>query len=279
MSATASHRGGDGTPLVLIHGFSDTWQGWMPVLPALKAEHDVLAITLAGHFGGNALPEGTEVSVAALVDAVERDMDAAGFETAHLVGNSLGGWTAIELAARGRARSVTALAPAGGWERDPRIERRLIRLFHRNHRGAKLVAPYADRFFRRPGVRKLAMRDAVVHGDRIPPAAAARMIHGVLGCDIYFPLLSTLTTVGFAEELAAIDCPVRIAWSEHDRIIPMKGYTERFTRLVPNADTIVLPGVGHAPMHDDPELVVRTILEVTQPVDAGAQQRTVPSPA
>jgi pimeloyl-ACP methyl ester carboxylesterase len=282
MSKAASHRGGNGTPLVLIHGFSDTWQGWRAVLPALKEHHDVLAVTLAGHFEGAPLPDGVDVSVSALVDAVERDMDAAGFETAHIVGNSLGGWTAIELGARGRARSVTALAPAGGWERDPKIERRLTRLFKRNHRAAKLVAPYADRFFLRPGVRKLAMREVAVHGDRVPPDLAAHMLRGAVGCDIYFALLDSAMTAGFATELAAIDCPVRIAWSEHDRILPMKGYTERFTRLVPNADTIVLPGVGHAPHHDDPELVVRTILEVTEPVDAAAaatEPAETPAPA
>ena len=49
----------------------------------------------------------------ALVDAVEEAMDAAGWDTAHLVGNSMGGWIAAELAARGRARTVVATSPAG----------------------------------------------------------------------------------------------------------------------------------------------------------------------
>ena len=42
-------------------------------------------------------------------------MDAAGFERAHIVGNSLGGHVALQLAERGRAESVVALAPGGGW--------------------------------------------------------------------------------------------------------------------------------------------------------------------
>src|SRR6185295_16417489 len=74
---------------------------------------DVLAPTLLGHAGGPRL-EG-DVTASAVPDAVERAMDAAGFETAHIVGNSLGGFVALQLAARGRARTVVALAPAGGW--------------------------------------------------------------------------------------------------------------------------------------------------------------------
>lgn len=73
----------------------------------------MLAPTLAGHAAGPHI--GGEVSDATLADAVERAMDEAGFETAHIVGNSLGAYVALQLAARGRARSVVALAPAGGW--------------------------------------------------------------------------------------------------------------------------------------------------------------------
>jgi pimeloyl-ACP methyl ester carboxylesterase len=107
-------------PLVLIHGFSATRGVWQPLLESLERDHQVLAVNLAGHVGGPEIPDGTDVSVGALVDAVERDMDAAGFETAHLVGNSLGGWISLELAKRGRARSVVAIAPAGGWEQNTR---------------------------------------------------------------------------------------------------------------------------------------------------------------
>ena len=65
----------------------------------------MLAVNLAGRVGGPGLAV-TSVSVNALVDAVERDLDAAGFDTAHVVGNSPGGWIAFDLATRGRARSA-----------------------------------------------------------------------------------------------------------------------------------------------------------------------------
>src|SRR3954463_10939345 len=110
---TNSHRGGDGSPLVCLHGFIDTWRTWELVLPALERHHDVLAPMLPGHAGGTAI-EGP-ATPSTLVEGVERARDEAGFETAHVVGNSLGGHVALQLAARGRARSVVARAPAGGW--------------------------------------------------------------------------------------------------------------------------------------------------------------------
>ena len=109
---TPAHRGGSGSPLVLLHGFTGSWRIWDLVLPALEREHDVFAPTLPGHAGG---PPADEVTQDAILDAVERQIDELGWETAHIVGNSLGGYIALHLAARGRARTAVALAPAGGW--------------------------------------------------------------------------------------------------------------------------------------------------------------------
>ena len=56
---TPAHRGGSGEPLVLLHGFTDTWRTWELVLPALERRHDVLAPTLPGHAGGPPLEDGS----------------------------------------------------------------------------------------------------------------------------------------------------------------------------------------------------------------------------
>jgi pimeloyl-ACP methyl ester carboxylesterase len=102
------------TPLVCLHGFLDTRATWDRVLPRLAAHHDVLVPALPGHAGGPPLPPGP-VSADTVVDELERTLDGAGIATAHLVGTSLGGYAALRLAARGRARTVVAFAPAGGW--------------------------------------------------------------------------------------------------------------------------------------------------------------------
>lgn len=97
---------------MLIHGATGTWQWWSHLLPALTEELDVFAPTLPGHPGGPEL--GRPARLDSVVDGAESAMDAAGLETAHIVGHSLGGWVAFELARRGRARSVVGINPAGG---------------------------------------------------------------------------------------------------------------------------------------------------------------------
>jgi pimeloyl-ACP methyl ester carboxylesterase len=262
-SERAIHRGGSGEPLVLIHGFSGTRMVWAPLLAALERCHDVLAVNLAGHVGGPELPPGTDVSVLALADAVERDMDAAGFDSAHLVGNSLGGWIALELAARGRARSVVALAPAGGWDAGSRAEKRLRTLFTRNHRLSQALLPRVDALMRRPRLRRALMWQVAAHGERIPAAAAAQLIRDSVACPVYFELMEAILRDGPPPTFDRVTCPVLLAWGTRDRILPSKHYSKRLRQLLPSAEWVELRGLGHVPMSDDPELVARTITEFT----------------
>jgi pimeloyl-ACP methyl ester carboxylesterase len=274
VSAEGSYRGGSGEPLVLIHGFSGTRMLWAPVLTGLESGHDVLAVNLAGHVGGSQLPSGAEVSVDLLVDAVERDMDAAGFENAHLVGNSLGGWIALELARRGRARSVVALSPAGGWEAGTRAEKRLRALFTRNYKLSKALLPRVDRLMRRPRLRRALMWQVVAHGERIPAQAAAQLVRDSVACPVYFELMDAILRDGPPETFDGVACPVLLAWGTSDRIIPSPRYSNRMRELLPSAEWVELQGLGHVPMSDDPELVADTISEFT----ARARERT-PVPA
>nr|WP_202968204.1 alpha/beta fold hydrolase [Pseudonocardia sp. AL041005-10] len=110
---SAYHVGGSGEPLLLLHGMTSSWRAWKPLLPMLEEHHEVWAVTMPGHLDGPPMPDG-EFSVDLLVDGLTEQLDAIGVpERPHVVGNSLGGWAALELARRGRARSVVALSPAG----------------------------------------------------------------------------------------------------------------------------------------------------------------------
>src|SRR6185312_10121707 len=149
---TPSHRGGTGSPLVCLHGFTDTWRTWELVLGALERRHEVLALTLPGHAGGPPLPD--PLTNQSLLDALERMLDEAGFATAHLAGNSLGAYLALCLAARGRARSVVALAPAGGWAAEDRSVESTHEHFVTTQELCRRAVPYADSIVSTPEGRR-----------------------------------------------------------------------------------------------------------------------------
>jgi pimeloyl-ACP methyl ester carboxylesterase len=249
------------TPLVLLHGFTDTPRTWDPLVPLLQPHHELHALATLGHSGGAPLPERMDDPRIAMIEQVERDMDEAGLETAHLVGNSHGGWLALELAARGRARSVVALSPGGGWL-SQKVADRVIRKFQVAHALGQMGARHADAIAARPRLRKLALRDVIAHGDRVRPSTAAALIRSA-ECAMYEPWADVVRAGHFPVELRAIDVPVRIAWGTEDRILPKEDYSPGFRTLVPGAEWVDLPGCGHLPHHDDPRMVARVILDVT----------------
>lgn len=261
MRAQGALRTGSGEPLLLIHGFSGVPEMWRPVLGSLAGSFDVLVVGLAGHCGGPDLPQGTEVSVAALADDVEREMDAAGLRSAHVVGNSLGGWIALELANRGRARSVVALSPAGGWERGSSEEKRLERLFRRSHAISKRMLPLMPRLLARPRMRRAVLAQAMARADRLDPETALAIVSGAVECPIYFDLMDAILRDGPTSGFPQISCPVLLAWGTKDAILPAKRYAQRMRNLVPSAHWMDLPGLGHVPMGDDPELIAQLIAD------------------
>jgi pimeloyl-ACP methyl ester carboxylesterase len=262
MIFTPAHRGGDGPPLVLLHGFTDTWRTWELVLPALERRHEVLAPALAGHAGGPRL--GGEVTAATLPDAVERAMDAAGIETAHIAGNSLGGFVALQLAARGRAKSVVALAPAGGWARGDGSYRETLRHFVTMRDGLRGAAANAEAIMASPRGRRNATIYTTVEYEHIPAELLAHQLRGVAACTGLDALVAFASHEGYALEAGAIDCPVRVVWGTADALLPWPSAAERYrSDWLPHADWIVLDDVGHCPQLDVPATAAALIADFT----------------
>src|SRR5215204_5220054 len=123
---------GSGDPLLLIHGLGSQYQVWEPVMDRLAAEREVIGVDLPGFGQSPPLPDGVEADYAAMTDAVASFLDEIGWERPHVAGNSLGGWVALELAKRGRARSVAAIGPAGfGNQRERAFTVESLRVTHR----------------------------------------------------------------------------------------------------------------------------------------------------
>jgi pimeloyl-ACP methyl ester carboxylesterase len=259
---TSSHRGGSGSPLVCLHGFTDTWRTWELVLPELERHHDVLAPTLLGHAGGP--PLSGDLTDDRIADAVERAMDDAGFETAHIVGNSLGGYVALQLAMRGRARSVVALAPAGGWASGDRAFPETMQFFRTMQDLLRTAAPHAEAIVATAEGRRSATEFSTTNFEHIPPGLLAHQMRGAASCPAVEPMLEHAERDGWALDAERIACPVRVMWGTADRILAWPSAAERFrNEWLPGADWVELEGIGHCPQLDVPLETAQLIVGFT----------------
>ncbi len=265
---TPAHRGGHGSPLVCLHGFLDTWRVWELILPALERRHDVLALTLPGHAGGP--PIAGEISASVLVDAVERAMDDAGFGRAHLVGNSLGGYVALQLAVRGRAQSVVAIAPAGGWLSSDQSYRDLLRLQRLLQRQAKTSAPFADSILASSEGRRRATHLLTRNFEHIPVDLLVHQLLGVASCAAAEAMIDHGLRREWTLEAEEISCPVRVIWGSCDELLPWPRAAARYRmEWLPHADWVLLDEVGHYPQLDVPLETAELITGFTTLLAAG----------
>jgi len=241
-------RRGSGEPLLLVHGLGGDRSTWTPVIDPLAAEYDVVAPDLPGFGASPPLPAGETPTPRALAEALARLLDDLDIGTAHIAGNSLGGWVALELALLGRARTVTTLCAAGMWSRPlgPRPELPVRRL-------GRLPSPLLGAVMAPSAVRRRLLAAFVAHPERVPRKDAARMAAAYIAAPGYVATNREMRSDHF-RGAADIDVPVTLAWGECDRLIRPRDPGIR------GAEMVVLKGCGHLPTWDDPELVTQVIL-------------------
>jgi pimeloyl-ACP methyl ester carboxylesterase len=206
-------------------------------------------------------------TISALADAVEADLDRAGLGRFHVAGNSLGGWIALELARRGRATSVVALSPSG---LETPAERVAVIAVNELMRARNLAAAAAADLV----TADLGSRSAMLgtlHGRPwlLPAADGAGEIRDFAGASGFHATLAATTGSRAATGLAEISVPARICFGTRDMLIGAVT-APRFAATIPGAQLIPLPGCGHVPMGDDPELVAGAITGLTAPAAAAA---------
>ncbi|MBL6082118.1 alpha/beta fold hydrolase [Belnapia sp. T18] len=243
----------DGPTVVLVHGFASslhTWEAWMPLL---EDRFRVVSLDLPG-FGLTGPDPTSDYSDERSVAVLAALMDRLGIGEAALVGSSMGGRIAWRFAAAEPARvsKLVLMAPDGfaslgrEYGRAPERLSWLMRLLP--YTAPKpLLRRTMQNAYAVPGV----LTDAVVnryHAMLLAPGVRRAILDRVLQTRLVPP----------EPILATIHMPVLLLWGERDGAVPAS-HASDYERALPNASTVILPGVGHVPMEEAPEASARVL--------------------
>jgi pimeloyl-ACP methyl ester carboxylesterase len=252
---------GSGEPVLLLHPFLISQLVWQTVAPRLAdtGRYEVFAPTMAGHNGGPRA--GTWfLSSSVLADHVERQLDQLGWSTCHIVGNSLGGWVAFELERRGRARTVTGIAPAGGWHRWSPTKFEVIAKFIGGMPVWVLAHLLGGRLLRLPLSRRIGTLPISGTPDGVSERELLDVIDDLKHCPAYFQLLVKSILMPGLLELAQTSVPTHLVLCEKDRVFPGPRSHRYFKTHLPAGTRVTeLDGLGHIPMFEAPERITEVI--------------------
>lgn len=254
-------RTGSGTPLVLVHGLGSSYRNWDPIVPALSAEREVIAVDLPGFGKTPPLPE---VTIGTLTDALRTFLDDEGLSDADIVGSSMGARMVLELARRGHRGTVVSLDPGGFWND------RQVKVF-----GATITAsvglvgriqPLLPFVTGNPVTRTLALAQFSAAPWKLPQNLVLRELRGF--SDKASPSLSDARKAlihGPRQEgspSGSLNCKVVIGWGRQDKVTPPSEAAMAQEKF-PNAEIHWFDRCGHFPHWDQPEETVELILRTT----------------
>jgi pimeloyl-ACP methyl ester carboxylesterase len=226
-------RGGAGEPLIYLHGASGA--SWLPFLQKLTQRYDVIAPEHPG-FGDSDNPAWLD-NIHDLAFFYLDVIEALKLDRVHLVGNSLGGWIAAELAVRNTRRlaSLTLAGSAGlyvpGVEQLDSFlcsdEQRLRAFFYDPKRAEAMIARVLD-----PTQEETALRNQ---------ATVAKLVWQPRSHDPHL-----------GKWLHRIDVPTLLLWGDHDRMFPIE-HAQAFAKAIPGAKLVVIPKCGHVPQIEKPD--------------------------
>jgi pimeloyl-ACP methyl ester carboxylesterase len=243
----------DQAPVLFVHGLSGCWQNWLENIPAFAQDRRVVAVDLPG-FGASPMPS-QDITISSYANALDELMGALDIEAASVVGNSMGGFVAAELAIRHpqRVERMVLVAAAGIGVAEMRNDRAMA-VLKRGERivlmGGAFMAANAARLSRRARLRRAAMAAVAAHPDRLSPPLVAEQISGSAAPG-FLAALDALTSYDFEDRLPEIACPTLIYWGTKDRLVPVR-HSKRFNELIENSRRIVLEDTGHVPMLERP---------------------------
>ena len=278
ISSLISGQGAD--QVICLHGLGSNKTSFFETISTLTPDHTVHAIDLPG-FGSSSKPARGAYNAPYFARSVLGYMDAMAIERAHLVGNSMGGRIAIELALTepDRAETLSLLAPVLAFRR----RRELVPL-------VKLIRPELAAIPHPLGAARVREQfwSLFARPERLDPAAAdiaadefcrtyrsrsARIAFFAAARNIY--LDAPHGERGLWTRLAGLSTPALFIWGDRDRLIPA-AFSPQVAEVLPDARQVVLSECGHVPQVELPERANGLIREQ---VESGRSSRATPSRA
>ena len=245
--------------IALIHGMGSAATAWKPLTPHLLDQFNVITVDLPGH-GDSKFTKGQAMDPASVaqqvVHQIESELNISRFD---LVGNSWGGWIALEMAANFPAKisSVTALAPAGFWlasyvQRAPGTA--ALQFLAKN---SALLAPA---YLKYEWARKLGFEDVSPHWRNFSYELCLDATMAMAKSAGYFPAWDGMFSKRFDSKIND-GIPVKIIFGDSDNTLPATTCQEK--AMAPaHSQWITIEKCGHAPMWDNVEIVADHILEM-----------------
>ena len=244
---------GDGDPVVLVHGLGGQWQNWLENIPRLAESRRVVAMDLPGFGLTPESEDDEEITITRYGHWVNELADRLGLEKVDLVGNSMGGYIAAEVAIQFPERvSRLVLVSAAGISSAETIQAPILTF---GRIAAALAANSVTRY------RYLAARPITRHISLALVARHPRLLKADLAYEGFFKgggkpgfddALRASLDYDFRDRLPDVKVPTLIVWGERDSIIPTRDADE-FERVIEDSRKIVMEDCGHIPMAERPQ--------------------------
>lgn len=241
---------GDHRPIVFVHGLSGQWQNWLENIPRFAEQRRVVALDLPG-FGVSPLAN-EQISIDYYGRVVAELCDRLGLAPAVLVGNSMGGYVAAEVAIdHPETVERLMLVSAAGISQSELSVDQVLRVGKFFALTTRASTAQRRRHMARPALRHWILSLIVRHPTRLRPDIAFEGLVKGANKPGFIDALGACIDYDFRDRLPDIACPTLVVWGENDAIIPVRD-ADKYVELIPGARKTVLEDTGHVAMIERP---------------------------
>ncbi|MFT6270949.1 MAG: pimeloyl-ACP methyl ester carboxylesterase [Alphaproteobacteria bacterium] len=237
--------------IILLHGFSASKDSWLRFAAVFEGRYHIVALDLMGH-GDNNQDLSQSYTIESQVDYVHKVAGKLGIKRFHIVGNSMGGAISSLYSALYPEQILSAIliSPAGIHAIPSKMDELLAQ--GRN----PLIATTPESFDQ---LIDFVMEDRPFMPTAIIKVEAEKAVSRVAINEKILKDIKVNSEHDMEIYLSRIQAPVLIIWGEHDRVIDVANI-EKYVDLIPNAQKLVLEGIGHVAMIEAPELSANAMI-------------------